>query len=50
VKLLPRASQNEIGAPPGRELKIKVTALPVDAAANQTLVELLAKKLNCSRH
>jgi uncharacterized protein (TIGR00251 family) len=49
VKLQPRASRNEIGAPLGDELKIKVTAPPVDAAANQALVELLAKKLDCSR-
>ena len=49
VKLQPRASSNEICAPLGDELKIKVTAPPVDAAANQALIDLLAKKLNCSR-
>jgi uncharacterized protein (TIGR00251 family) len=49
VKLQPRASKNEIGAPLGAELKIKVTAPPVDAAANQALVELLAEKLGCPR-
>ncbi len=49
VKLQPRASKNEIGAPLGNELKIKVTAPPVDAAANQALVEFLADKLDCSR-
>jgi len=49
VKLQPRASKNEIGAPLGDELKIKVTAPPVDAAANQALVEFLADKLHCSR-
>ena len=49
VKLQPRASTNEIGAPLGDELKIKVTAPPVDAAANQALVDLLAEKLNSSR-
>lgn len=49
VKLQPRASANEIGAPLGNELKIKVTASPVDAAANQALVEFLAEKLGCSR-
>ncbi len=35
--------------PLGDELKIKVTAPPVDAAANQALVEFLADKLECSR-
>jgi uncharacterized protein (TIGR00251 family) len=49
VKLQPRASKNEIGSPIGDELKIKVTAPPVDAAANQALVELLAEKLGCPR-
>ena len=49
VKLQPRASTNEICAPLGDELKIKVTAAPVDAAANQALVDLLADKLDCSR-
>src|SRR5882757_9188538 len=49
VKLQPRASKNEISEPLGDELKIKVTAPPVDAAANQALVELLAEKLGCSR-
>ena len=49
IKLQPRASKNEIGASLGDELKIKVTAPPVDAAANQALVELLAEKLSCSR-
>jgi len=49
VKLQPRASKNEIGGPLGDELKIKVTAPPVDAAANQALIELLADTLDCSR-
>jgi hypothetical protein len=49
VKLQPRAAKNEIGAPLGGELKIRVTAPPVDAAANQALVELLAEKLGCPR-
>ena len=49
VKVQPRASKKEIGAPLGDELKIKVTAPPVDAAANQALIELLADTLDCSR-
>src|SRR5438270_133983 len=50
VKVQPRASKNEIGEPMGDELKIKVTAPPVDAAANEALVELLAKTLDCARN
>lgn len=49
VKLQLRASKNQIDGPLGDELKIKVTAPPVDAAANQALVDLLAEKLACSR-
>jgi len=49
IKLQPRASKNEIGEPLGDELKIKVTAPPVDAAANQALVELLAETIGCAR-
>jgi uncharacterized protein (TIGR00251 family) len=49
VKLQPRASRNEIGEALGNELKIKVTAPPVDAAANQALVELLTDKLDLPR-
>lgn len=50
VKLQSRASKNEICAPRGDELKIQVTAPPVDAAANQALVEFLAEKLDCARN
>ncbi len=49
VKLQPRASANEIGEPSGAELRIKVTAPPVDAAANEALVRLLAEVLECAR-
>lgn len=45
LKVQPRASKNEIGGAVGNELKIKVTAPPVDSAANEALVELLAEKL-----
>ncbi len=49
VKLQPRAARDEIGDAIGNELKIKVTAPPVDAAANEALRELLAEKLDCAR-
>ena len=49
VKLQPRAAKNEIGAALGDELRIKVTAPPVDAAANQALIELLADTFDCAR-
>jgi len=47
VKVQPRAAKNQIGGAQGNELKIHVTAPPVDAAANEALVELLAEKLDC---
>ena len=49
IKLQPRASANEIGEPLGNELRVKVTAPPVDAAANEALVRLLAEALDCPR-
>jgi len=47
IKLQPRASANEIGEPLGNELRVKVTAAPVDSAANEALIRLLAARLNC---
>jgi uncharacterized protein (TIGR00251 family) len=49
VKLQPRASANKIDEPLGDELRIRVTAPPVDAAANEALVQLLAERLDCTR-
>jgi uncharacterized protein (TIGR00251 family) len=49
VKLQPRASRDEIGEQLSDELKIKVTAPPVDSAANEALVTLLADHLGCAR-
>lgn len=50
IKLQPRASANEIGEALGNELRVKVTAPPVDSAANEALVRLLAEKLGCGRN
>jgi uncharacterized protein len=51
VKLQPRASKNEILRfnSTDTELKIKVTAPPVDSAANDALLRLLADRLDCPR-
>ncbi len=46
IKVIPRASRNEINGALGHELKIKVTAPPVDAAANHAVIELLAETFN----
>src|SRR3954470_10877331 len=50
VKVQPRASANEIGEPLGNELRIKVTAPPVDSAANEAVIRLLAETLDCPRN
>ena len=34
----------------GNALKIKVTAPPVDSAANQAIVELLSRRLDCPKN
>jgi uncharacterized protein (TIGR00251 family) len=49
IKLQPRASANEIAEPLGNELRVKVTAPPVEAAANEALIRLLAETLDCPR-
>ena len=50
VKLQPRASSNEIGEALGNELRIKVTAPPVDSAANEALIRFLSETLDCPRN
>lgn len=49
VKVQPRAARNEIGQPLGDALRIKVTAPPVDSAANDAAQKLLAAALGVSR-
>ncbi|NDB75444.1 MAG: YggU family protein [Verrucomicrobia bacterium] len=49
VKVQPRASRNEVGGLHGGELKVAVTAPPVDSAANEAVVELLAETLGLPR-
>ena len=49
LKVIPRAARNEIADALGDELKIKVTAPPVDSAANRAVVELIADTLKISK-
>jgi uncharacterized protein (TIGR00251 family) len=49
IKLQPRASRNQITGRHGNELKISVTAPPVDSAANEALIRFLAELLDCTR-
>ena len=45
VRLIPRASRNAIAGVREGVLRVRVTAAPVDGAANRALSELLAKRL-----
>jgi hypothetical protein len=49
LRVQPRASRNAIAGALGAELRVQVTAPPVEAAANQALIHLLAAKLDCPR-
>jgi uncharacterized protein len=49
IRIQPRASKNEIMRMNDGRLKIRLTAPPVDGAANEALVKFLADQLNVSR-
>jgi hypothetical protein len=49
VKVQPRAAADAIVGPLGGELRVRVTAPPVDAAANAALVRFLADQFGCAR-
>jgi len=48
IKLIPRASRNDVGDPRGDHLVVRVTAPPVDEAANQALRRFMAERLDCA--
>lgn len=45
VRLQPRASKNEIAGWQGDELKVKLTALPVEGRANEALIRFMRDSL-----
>jgi uncharacterized protein (TIGR00251 family) len=45
VRVTPRASRSQIGDVRGGRLTVRVTAPPVDDAANEAVVDLLARML-----
>lgn len=49
VKVQPRAGRTEVAGILDQELKVRVAAPPVDSAANEALVEFIAKKLDLPR-
>ncbi len=49
VKVVPRASQNEVAGWEGEVVKIRLTAPPVEGKANQALLKFLAESLGIAR-
>ena len=49
VRVLPRSSRNEIAGVTGDALKVKLTAPPVEGAANKLLIEFLSEKLHVAK-
>ncbi len=48
-RLQPKASKDEIVGPMDSQLKIRITAPPVDGKANQHLIQFLAKTFKVSK-
>jgi uncharacterized protein len=49
VRVVPRSSRNQIVGVEGEALKIKLTAPPVEGAANAALIEFIAEWLGVRR-
>jgi len=49
IRVVPRASKNEIAGELGNALKVRLQAPPVEGKANKALVEFLADKLDITR-
>jgi uncharacterized protein (TIGR00251 family) len=49
IRVQPRASRDEIAGLHGAELRVRITAPPVDGAANDALIRFLARTLGVSR-
>jgi len=49
VRVVPRASKSEIVGPHDGALKVRIASPPVDGAANEELIKLLAKTFGVSK-
>jgi uncharacterized protein (TIGR00251 family) len=50
IYVQPRASRDEIVGPHGANLKVRITAPPVDGKANEHLLKFLAKEFGVTRN
>ena len=49
VRVSPRSSKNEVAQMPDGNLKIKMTAVPVDGKANEALIKILSRYFNVAK-
>jgi len=49
VQVVPKSSREKVGPIVGDRLKVQLTAPPVDGAANQALIELIARRLGVAK-
>ena len=49
VRVQPRAARSEVAGMYGESLRVRLNAPPVDGAANEELIELLAERLGVAR-
>ncbi|MCL4537153.1 MAG: DUF167 domain-containing protein [Nitrospirae bacterium] len=49
VKVIPRSSKKEIAGVEDNTIKIKLTAPPVEGAANEQLIDLLSEEFNIKK-
>ncbi len=49
VRIQPRASKNDISVMEGGKVKIRLTAPPVDGAANEALIKFLSDRFKVGR-
>jgi uncharacterized protein (TIGR00251 family) len=49
IKVAPRSSKREVIGAVGNVVKVKLTAPPVDGAANEQLIELLSERLKIKK-
>lgn len=49
LRVQPRASRTEVAGVHGDAIRVRLTAPPVDGAANEALVRLLAERLGVAR-